>query len=170
MIKYAVVPVIAIALAGCEQVKPNSDHVQRQQQEAIAMQATMSVGMPAITNFSEKRLLKDIYELRDKMQPTYTYLSGEQNGTIGEKICDSLGYGIPYATQFTNPQRAGNYSDGGGGRGVITLPQADPNGLFSPASADGTWIMCKVPGSDKIMPQFIEPKVITLTFPKEARK
>lgn len=166
MLKFVIVPAMALALAGCNE-HPSSDRVQRQQQEAIAMQATMSVGMPAITNFAEKRLLKDIFELRDKMQPTYTYLAGEQSGVIGEKICDSLGYGIPYATQYTNPQKM-VYSDGGGH--VLTLPQADPNGLFSPAQADGTWIMCKVPGSDKIMPQFIEPKVITLTFPKEARK
>lgn len=166
MYKFVMIAGAALALAGCNG-QPSSDKVQRQQQEAIAMQATMSVGMPAITNFAEKRLLKDIYELRDKMQPTYTYLAGEQSGVIGEKICDSLGYGIPYATQYTNPQKL-TYSDGGGH--VLTLPQADPNGLFSPAQADGTWVMCKVPGSDKIMPQFIEPKVITLTFPKESRK
>jgi len=166
MLKYVLVAGLAVGLAGCDDRK-SSDRVQREQQEAIAMHATMSVGMPAITNFAEKRLLKDIYELRDKMQPTYTYLAGEQSGVIGEKICDSLGYGIPYATQYTNPQKM-IYSDGGGH--VLTLPQADPNGLFSPASADGTWIMCKVPGTDKIAPQFIEPKVITLTFPKESRK
>jgi hypothetical protein len=130
----------------------------------------MAVGMPAIVNFAEKRMFKDILELRDKMVPTYTYLVNEMNGSIGEKVCDSLGYGLPGATQYTNPQRAGNYSDGGGGRGVITLPQADPNGLFTPASMDGTWIMCKVPGTDKIAPQYIEPKIITLTFPKESRK
>ena len=165
MFKFAMIATTALALAGCNG-QPSSDRVQREQQEAIAMQATMTVGMPAITNFAEKRLLKDIYELRDKMQPTYTYLAGEQSGVIGEKICDSLGYGIPYATQFTNPQKIADRSQGG----YAVLPQADPNGLFSPASADGTWIMCKVPGSDKIAPQFIEPKVITLTFPKESRK
>jgi hypothetical protein len=165
MFKFAMIATAALALAGCDDRK-SSDRVQREQQEAIAMQATMSVGMPAITNFAEKRLLKDIYELRDKMQPTYTYLAGEQSGVIGEKICDSIGYGIPYATQYTNPQKIADRSQGG----YAVLPQADPNGLFSPAQADGTWIMCKVPGSDKIAPQFIEPKVITLTFPKESRK
>jgi hypothetical protein len=170
MNKLVIVAGLAVGLAGCQDVKPSSDTVQRQQQEQLAMQGVMSVGMPEITRFAEKRMLKDILELRDQMHPTYTYLVGEMNGTIGEKVCDSLGYGISGATQYTNPQRAGNYSDGGGGRGVITLPQADPNGLFSPATTEGTWVMCKVPGSDKIMPQYIEPRVIVLTFPKEARK
>ena len=81
MFKYIMIAAAALVLAGCN--NPSSDKVQRQQQEAIAMQATMSVGMPSITNFAEKRLLKDIYELRDKMQPTYTYLAGEQSGVIG---------------------------------------------------------------------------------------
>lgn len=167
MNKIVIACISGLFLAGCQEVKPSSDRVQREQQEAIAMQATMSVGMPAIVNFAEKRLLKDIFELRDKMVPTYTYLAGEQAGIIGEKICDSLGYGIPYATQFTNPQKIAATAHQ---VGYAILPQADPNGLFTPAQADGTWVMCKVPGTDKVMPQFIEPKIITLTFPKEARK
>ena len=169
MMKYVMVAGLALGLAGCNG-KPTSDQVQREQQEQLSMQGVMSVGMPAVTRFAEKRMLKDILELRDQMHPTYTYLAGEQTGVIGEKICDSLGYGISAATQFTNPQRATNYGDGGGGRGVLSLPQADPNGLFSPASAEGTWVMCKVPGTDKVLPQYIEPRVIVLTFPKEARK
>jgi len=126
----------------------------------------MAVGMPAIVNFAEKRMFKDILELRDKMTPTYTYLVNEMNGSIGEKVCDSLGYGLPGATQYTNPQKIAERSQ----VGYAIIPQSDPNGLFTPASMDGTWIMCKVPGTDKIAPQYIEPKIITLTFPKESRK
>lgn len=154
--------VAALGLAGCEQ---NSTQVERQKQEQLSMQGVAVVGMPAITNFAEKKMFKDILELRDKMTPTYTYLTGEQAGTVGEKICDSLGYGLPAATQYTSPQKLayGNNSN-------AVLPQADPNGLYSPAAAEGTWILCKIPNSDKIAPQYIEGRIITLTFPKEARK
>ena len=154
--------VAALSLAGCED---ESTRIERQQQEQLSMQGVAAVGMPAITNFAEKRMFKDILELRDKMTPTYTYLTGEQAGTIGEKVCDSLGYGLPAATQFTNPQKMA-YGD----HGNVALPQADPNGLYSPAAAEGTWIMCRVPGTDSIAPQYIEGRIITLTFPKEARK
>ena len=154
--------VAALGLAGCED---DSTRVERQKQEQLSMQAVATVGMPAITNFAEKRMFKNILELRDKMTPTYTYLTGEQAGTVGEKICDSLGYGLPAATQFTSPQKMA-YGD----HGNVALPQADPNGLYSPAAAEGTWIMCRVPGTDKIAPQYIEGRIITLTFPKEARK
>ena len=154
--------VAALGLAGCED---DSTRVERQKQEQLSMQAVAIVGMPAITNFAEKRMFKDILELRDKMTPTYTYLTGEQAGTVGEKICDSLGYGLPSATQFTSPLKMA-YGD----HGNVALPQADPNGLYSPAAAEGTWVMCRVPGTDKIAPQYIEGRIITLTFPKEARK
>jgi hypothetical protein len=153
--------VAALGLAGCE---PDSTRIERQKQEQLSMQGVAVVGMPAIVNFAEKKMFKDILELRDKMTPTYTYLTGEQAGTVGEKICDSLGYGLPAATQFTSPQKMANAN------GNAVLPQADPNGLYSPAAAEGTWIMCRVPGTDNIAPAYIEGRIITLTFPKEARK
>jgi hypothetical protein len=92
------------------------------------------------------------------MQPTYTYIV-DMNGKF-HKVCDSLGYGLPYATQYTNPQRV--YSDA---HGYGTLPQADPNGLYSPASADGTWVMCLNPKTKKAEPQYIEPRIVTMTYP-----
>jgi hypothetical protein len=167
--KYIMLTTVAIGaftLAGCDEPRESADHMQKRQQEQLSMQGNMSVGMPAIVNFSEKRMMKDILEMRDKMVPTYTYLAGETNGSIGEKVCDSLGYGLSGATQFTNPQKIADRSTGG----YAVLPQADPNGLFSPPSTEGTWVMCKIPGSDKIAPQYIEPRIIVLTYPKESRK
>jgi len=135
------------ALAGCGDPNDyrNSDQIQYQQQEVMLKQAAKELGMPAITNFAEKRMMKDILELRDKNVTTYTYLVGMNNQLT--KLCDSVGYGLPYATQYTDPHNA------------------DPNGLYSPASADGTWVACKVPGKDKISPTYIEPRIIVSTFP-----
>ena len=152
----------AIGLAGCEE---SSTQQERHAQEQVSQQSNAMAGMPTIINFAEKKMMKDILELRDKMTPTYTYLAGEQQGVIGEKVCDSLGYGLSGATQYTNPQKV-TYN----GNGNAVIAQADPNGLYSPTATEGTWVMCKVPGSDKIAPQYIEPRVIVLTFPKEARK
>ena len=137
----------------------NSDQDFQKQQEAVMKQAFNSVGMPAITNFAERRQLKQIFELRDQNVATYTYLVG-LDGRVGQKLCNSVGFGIPYATQFTNPQRP-IYS---GATGVTTLPQADPNTLFSPPSADGTWILCLNPETNKAVPLYVEPKVIVSPF------
>jgi hypothetical protein len=148
-----VVPFIAV-LAACDGRPETSTQIERRKQEELSLNAVQSVGMPAITNFAEKRMMKDIMELRDQNVATTTYIT-DMNGKL-HKICNSIGYGLPYATQYTNPQRIAYDS----GHGSVTLPQADPNGLYSPASADGTWVLCVDSKSGKAKPVFIEPRVI----------
>jgi hypothetical protein len=149
--------------SGCDdERRPSSDKIQRAQQETILKEGTAQVGMPAIKNFRERKMLKDIIELRDQDGlVTYTYLWNEFNG---KKVffCQSIGYGIPYATQFTNPQKVMECRYNG--CSMTTLPQADPNGLFSPASAEGTWILCKNPSGSEVRPVYVEPRVIVTPF------
>lgn len=152
-----------LALAGCDGLPPqNSDQIQNKKQEELSKQSVESVGLPAIKNFQEKRILKDILELRDNPKfATYTYTE-DMNGHLHLR-CHSIGYGIPYATQYTSPQKLVSTWDGG--RDRIPMPQADPNGLFSPASADGTWVLCKVPGKDDVQPIYVEPRITVSPFP-----
>jgi hypothetical protein len=146
-----------MSVAACD-MKPDSRELEAQKQEEMSLRAVSSVGMPAVVNYAEKRMMKDIIELRDRMQPTYTYIV-DMNGKY-HKVCDSVGYGLPYATQYTNPSMRV-----GGANGNTVLPQADPNGLYSPASADGTWVMCLNPKTKKAEPQYIEPRIVTMTYP-----
>jgi len=156
----AVLPLLTL---GACKWPDNSDDIANQQQERLSKQSVESVGLPAIVNFQEKRVLKDILELRDTPNlVTYTYIT-DLNGHL-HKVCDSIGYGVPYATQYTNPQRIAPAEELISS-GNITVPQADPNGLFSPASADGTWVLCKVPGKDDVKPVYIEPRILTSPFP-----
>jgi len=150
-----VLALVAVAgiLVGCDEYKPSSREVEAKKQEEMQLQAVQSVGMPAITNYAEKRMMKDILELRDQNVATTTYIT-DMNGKL-HKICNSVGYGLPYATQYTNPQMKVS-----GQNGNISLPQADPNGLYSPASADGTWVLCVDTKTGKAKPVFIEPRVI----------
>ena len=145
---------IATLLTACDQPHETSTQIERRKQEELSLQAVQSVGMPAITNFAEKRMFKDILELRDRSVPTTTYLVGMNNQLT--KLCDSVGYGLPYATQYTNPMRVG----GDGTHGYVTLPQADPNGLYSPASAEGTWVLCVDHKDNKPKPIYVEPRII----------
>ena len=153
MNKFLLVLPLVTVLAACDQ-QPTSTQIERKKQEEMSLQAVQQVGMPAITNFAEKRMMKDILELRDKSAPTTTYLVGMNNQLT--KLCDSIGYGLPYATQYTNPQRV----TGDGTHGYVTLPQADPNGLYSPAAAEGTWILCVDHKDGKAKPLYVEPRVI----------
>jgi len=140
----------ATMLAGCG---PETSHQREsKQQEAMSLQAVEAVGMPSIPNFAEKRMMKDILELRDKDVATTTYIT-DMNGKL-HKRCDSIGYGLPYATQYTNPQTE-HYASSH----YVVLPQSDPNGLYSPASADGTWVMCVNHKTGKPVPVYIEDRV-----------
>lgn len=150
------VPVLLIAAFASRADECNtSDDKQRRAQEVMLDEATSQTGMPAIKNFRERKLLKDILELRDQDGLlTFTYTFSEMTGKL-RFFCDSVGYGIPYSTQYSNPEKRD---------GALTLPQADPNALFSPVSADGTWIMCNDPSRKTARPVYVEPRVIVSPF------
>lgn len=153
---------ISPILSGCEEVYKNSDKVQQIEQEKSLKESVSQIGMPAIKNFREKKLLKEILELRDQTGLiTYVYIVSEMTGKL-VYLGEAVGYGIPYATQFTSPQK--DISVNTGSSVHMALPQADPNGLFSPASADGTWILMKNPNGKEVKPVYIEPKIIVSPF------
>jgi hypothetical protein len=150
--------IASMVMAGCDD-RNSSDHIQAAQQERILREATASVGMPAIRNFRERRILKDILELRDQDGlVTYTYLFSEVSGKL-TFLGESIGYGIPAATQFTSPEKPEYAANGN-----FALPQADPNGLFSPASAEGTWVLMRDPKSGDVRPVYIEPRIVVSPF------
>jgi hypothetical protein len=156
----------ALPLAGCLEENV-ADKREREQTARLTEQASTQVGMPAIVRFSEKRNLKMLYELRDNPKLATVAYIVDMQGKL-HKICDALGYGFPYATQFTNPQRDTWYGSGGPGSGTsvhFQMPQPEPNGLFMPNAADGTWIMCLNPETKDMQPVYIEPRVIVSPFP-----
>jgi hypothetical protein len=147
--------------------QPTADDIQNSKQEQITRQGVESVGMPAITNFAEKQQYRDILELRDKSLPTFTYLA-DMNGHL-HFLCRSIGFGIPYATQYTNPSQIHYTNNIDQYRDVI--PQADPNGLYAPAAAEGTWVLCLDPLTGKLKklngkvePVYIEPRITVSPF------
>lgn len=135
----------------------DSNSIQSRQQELILAQITNAVGMPAIVNFAEKRMMKEVFELRDQTLPTTTYVM-DLYGKL-HKVCDLIGYGLPYATEYTNPKYVASWSS------HVILPQADPNGLFPPANAEGTWVACTNPATKKAQILYIEPRVVVSPFP-----
>jgi hypothetical protein len=162
-----IISLLALSMFACGPDAKSSDVKQQEQQESILQDATSSVGMPAIKNFRERRLLKMILEMRDKEISTYTYIPSMDSKLVF--LCNSVGYGIPYATQYTSPEKMQYYSRAGGYT-YERMPQADPNALFSPASADGTWVMCKDPNGGDVKPVFIEPRIVVSPFPLDKKE
>jgi hypothetical protein len=156
-----VVIIMSIGFVACNESK-SADTQDRNRQEAIQQEANRQVGMPAITNFTLKKNFKLIMEEMDKPHTIrYAYIWSQYHGKfvyIGK--CE--GFPIPAATQFTNPEKLVQpfYSD----HSVVTLPQADPTGLFSPGSADASYVMMIDPETGKPVPCYFEEKVNTLPF------
>ncbi len=142
----------------CDNRSP-SDQKMDQATRASTEQGFAQVGMPGITNFTEKKIVRKLYELRDQNVATFTYIQDMQ-GRLWH-LCDSIGYGLPYGVQFTNPHTPlhPTYDQS------PLADQPEPNGLFMPPTAEGTWVIC---ASEKqkgdFQPMYVEPRVIVSPF------
>jgi len=150
-----------LGIGGCDDRRPTSDDIQHNQQEKLLQEATAQSGMPNVKNFRERKMMKEIIELRDQEGlVTYTYVWSELNGRF-VYLGETIGYGLPYSTQYTNPQKI---EKSGVNYGYAIMDQADPNGLFSPQSAEGTWILMKDPHGKAVKPVYIEPRILVSPF------
>lgn len=144
---------------GCTDNRTESDKRQDTAQEAMTAEANRQIGMPGITNFTERRIVRKLYELRDSNIATHAYVM-DLEGRLWH-VCESIGYGLPYGVQFTNPHRPlhPSYSQS------AMADQAEPNGLFMPSTAEGTWVICaSEKAKGEIAPVYVEPRVIVSPF------
>lgn len=144
-----------MGLAACSAGTPSADSQQREATAEITAQAQAEVGMPGITNFYERRLLKEIYERRDQADlGTYAYFQS-LDGTL-TCLGRAIGYGVPYSTQFSNPMRSrGRWAN---------MPQAEPNGLFTPDGMSATWLQLVAPDGE-VHVVYVEPSIVVSPFP-----
>ena len=130
--------VVAGLCVGClDDGEPKSDQLIQRQQEAAMRESVAQTGLPAISNFQEKKMLKLLYELRDREDLVcHAYLVNQINGAVGQYLGKCIGYGLPASTQYSNPEKEVFRHYQGG---IGTLPQAEPNGLFMPEGLSATW-------------------------------
>jgi len=153
--QFLILTILTVLFIGC--LEQSSDEKLKNQQEQIMKQANAELGMPAIVNFQERKMMKMILELRDQENVIcYAYIFSQFQGKF-VFVGKCIGYGLPYATQYTSPEKVDSYS------ASITLPQADPNGLFMPSSAEGTWLMMK-DNDGKPRPTYFEERVCVFPF------
>jgi hypothetical protein len=161
-------PIILIAVlilfcsnSGCN-MQQTSNQQLAQKQEQLMQEANRQVGMPNIVNFTQRKQLKEIQELCDQENLIcYAYIVPELTGKpvfLGKCI----GFGIPFATQYTNPE-VDIYSTTASSM-HHNMPQADPNGLFMPPSAEGTWILLIDPKTNEPHPVYCEPRILVSPF------
>lgn len=161
MKKFLFIGIILTTFIACEEpvISKTSTEIEREKQEQLSKQAIESVGLPNISNFYEKKTLKKILEMRDNPKlVNYFYTKNNMTGKwVYEGKC--IGFGISYTTQYTNPEKMGTV-DGGQhwAENPYTLPQADPNGLYSVPNGTATWIMRVTDNGDTIV-DYIESEI-----------
>lgn len=158
-----VMPLLLANQGGCSEAAQSA--AKQEQKLADSAQAHLLRVQP-VPGFSwslERHLAIEIYKARQRQVPTVTVVQSEFTGKVLWQ-CDSIGFPLPYATQLTNPQQGVSY---GTNVGVAVINQPEPNGLYSPPQADGTWVPC-VDEKGSITPVYEERKVTT--FPRRVRE
>lgn len=158
--KIITILALAATLTACGEIQPSAEQKQKRATDKLMADAEQRVGMPRITNFTEKRIANLIAELRDQPNlSTYTYTIDMQ----GKAHClgRSIGFGLPYTTQITNPQKI---ADANVNYGYAILPQAEPNGLYSSDSTSATWVLLVGP-TGKPEPTYVETEITVSLSP-----
>lgn len=152
VIFVAAIVVILLSLmgSGCTD---SATYEQRSATRESAAVAHDAIGMPNIVNWTQKRHVKELYELLDQEDLiTYSYIVNMQGEFVF--LCESLGYGIPASVQFSNPQTYSNSS--------YSMPQAEPNQLFMPEGLSATYIKCVNDGRERVI--YVEPEIIVSPY------
>lgn len=144
-------------LAGCGEVE-NNEKKETEYQKILMAQAADEIGNPEITEFYEKKLAKEIFEKRDDSSLVcYAYSQNLEGQFVYVGKC--MGYGLPYSTQYTNPETP-YWGNGNQVYRDFPLPQADPNGLYGADGLSATWLMMINEDSGEPYIMYYEPTIV----------
>lgn len=158
------VSILGLMGYGGEEVRTGSQKEQVKQQEKIFEESNRQTGMPNIKNFFEKKTAKKVWELRDDPDlTTYAYTQNMDGKFIYLGKC--IGYGLPYTTQYTNPQKLVDVEGNGGDFKDTPMPQEDPNGLYSSETTNATWLILvnEETGEQEVV--YSEPSIVVTQSP-----
>ena len=160
---FTLFAVMCLFSVGCElQTSSGSDNEMAKRTEESMQQANDIVGMPAITNFQERKLAKLIFEMRDRQDlVTYAYIANLDGRLVYIGKC--MGYGLPYSIQFTTPEKIVTLIDKGQ-YSTHTVSQADPNGLFMPEGLSATWLIMLDEVTGEAHPVYVESEITVSPF------
>lgn len=161
MRRYGLLAMLVIATMAATECggPPSAEREQTRATRQLQAEAQAQVGMPDILNWTERRQMRDILELRDQPDlATFTYIVNMDGQLL--PLCRSLGYGLPYSVQYTSPVYHLDELDGGD----LAMPQPDPNGLYMPEGLSATWVLCVDPETGDTDPVYVEPEIIVSRF------
>lgn len=144
---------LLFALVGCIATSQESrDQTTVQSQQQIYAQ---NQPIPRYDYSIPRDTLIQIYnQTIPRVVSTHSYFVTHMGQVVFD--CPSRGYPITGGTELTNPTQWV-------GSGGAVVNQADPDGLFHPATSLGTYVLC-VRANGDVVPVYSETDVITLPF------
>lgn len=145
----------------------SATRIEQDQQNRQMEQFLRNQPVPSFDWSLERHVLIQLYAARQRATNTFSVVQSEFTGKILWS-CPSIGFPLPYATQLTNPLQAQWRGYSSDHQTSAVVDQQEPNGLFSPGDAEGTWVQC-VNDKGKITPVYEERKVTTFLRPMEEK-
>lgn len=161
--RIALAVALALALLSCTGEGRSADRGDTQQ--ALNQQEhyrRIGQVVPFLDFSQDLETFRQIYVLKNEQAiATHTIFMTTGTGRIVDD-CQSTGYPISAGSQISNPERATRP----GTDGYLTLPQPEPNGLWTDPNTRGTYVIC-VLDSGKRVPVYSELDVIAYPYPIE---
>jgi hypothetical protein len=158
--RYLFLIIFLFFAISCDERQPTAETKQTEQTNKLLDELNRQVGLPNVSNFQQKKLMKMIYELCDKEDLIcYAYIKSDYQGKL-VFIGKCIGFGVPFSAQYTNPEKIAYKSS----YGIWASPQADPNGLYMPTSSSATWLMMIDPKTKEPRPVYLEPEIVVSPF------
>ncbi|HSX39251.1 MAG TPA: hypothetical protein VLI92_01535 [Candidatus Saccharimonadales bacterium] len=145
---------LVVYLVACSSAANSKESTQVNDQQQVYLNSQPA---PFFDWSLERHMMTELYVARNNAVATFSLTWDPYRGKISWS-CPSIGYPIPGGTQLTNPE---SYVYSG-----TTLPQAEPNGLYTPATSAGTYVMC-VNSDGTVSPVYVEDNVRTFPQPMQ---
>ena len=161
----ALLAIGGIVLAdACGGNTPTSSRHEAGQVENAQARYVRTVPVPSFQFPTERYMIQQLYIARNNAVQTYSFVRSPFTGKVLWS-CSSIGFPIPYSTQMTNPMTPLNpdYHDS------ALIPQPEPNGVYPPSGAMGTWVLC-TNADGTISPSYQEPNVESYLTPMKEVK
>lgn len=131
------------------------------QSEAILQDLQKAHPVPKFKYSQYRQNLVEIVTAQAESTPTTSFFFNQGvKDPVGS--CPSIGFPIPTTAQLTNPEQIGG---GNSSAGYVTLPQVEPNGVFT-GDSSGTYVICR-DANGRAYGDYWEGNVRAVTGPAE---
>lgn len=142
------------------------DSANNEQQSIADGLINMEKSQP-LPRFSWSQLRQNLIEIQTAQSDTTQTTSFFFNQGVQEPVqsCPSIGFPIPGTTQLSNPDQKITDVGRSAGSGNVTIPQIDPNGVYS-GDSTGTYVLC-IDATGHPYANYFEGFVQTVTGPAQ---